>query len=49
MLRTFQFRLLPNAGQVALLDRTLADNAETYNAALSDLIASFICNVEQVS
>ena len=36
MLRTFQFRLRPNAGQSALLERTLGDNCETYNAALQE-------------
>lgn len=36
MLRTFQFRLLPNAGQATLLRRILADNCETYNAALQE-------------
>jgi hypothetical protein len=36
MLRTFQFRLRPNAAQTAMLTRILADNAETYNAALQE-------------
>ena len=36
MLRTFQFRLLPNATQAAMLERILADNCETYNAALQE-------------
>jgi putative transposase len=36
MLRTFQFRLLPNATQVAALTRILEDNCETYNAALQE-------------
>lgn len=41
MLRTFQFRLLPNAGQRAALKRILADNAETYNAALQERIEAW--------
>jgi putative transposase len=36
MLRTFQFRLYPNATQRAALDFMLRDNAETYNAALQE-------------
>ena len=36
MLRTFQFRMYPNATQTAMLERILADNAETYNAALQE-------------
>jgi putative transposase len=36
MLRTFQFRLRPNATQRAMLDRILLDNCETYNAALQE-------------
>jgi putative transposase len=36
MLRTFQFRLRPNATQRAELDRILLDNCETYNAALQE-------------
>jgi len=36
MLRTFQFRLRPNAGQTAMLERILTDNCETYNAALQE-------------
>jgi putative transposase len=36
MLRTFQFRLRPNAAQTAMLERVLADNCETYNAALQE-------------
>lgn len=36
MLRTFQFRLRPNVSQTALLERTLTDNCETYNAALQE-------------
>ena len=36
MLRTFQFRLKPNAAQAAALTCILADNAETYNAALQE-------------
>ncbi len=36
MLRTFQFRLLPNAMQTAALEFILRDSAETYNAALQE-------------
>jgi putative transposase len=36
MLRSFQFRLRPNATQRAALDYILADNCETFNAALSE-------------
>jgi len=36
MLRTFQFRLLPNATQRAALEYILADCCESYNAALSE-------------
>jgi putative transposase len=36
VLRTFQFRLRPNATQTAALQRILADNCETYNAALQE-------------
>ena len=36
MLRTFQFRLRPNATQAAMLGRILSDNAETYNACLQE-------------
>ena len=36
MLRTFQFRLRPNATQVAALTRILSENVETYNAALQE-------------
>jgi hypothetical protein len=36
VLRTFQFRLMPNATQVTALTCILNDNAETYNAALQD-------------
>lgn len=36
MLRTFQFRLSPNAAHVAAMARVLADNCETYNAALQE-------------
>ena len=35
MLRTFQFRLRPNASQRAAFERILADNCETYNSALA--------------
>ena len=41
MLRTFQFRLRPNATQAAMLTRILADNAETYNAALEERIGAW--------
>jgi putative transposase len=41
MLRTFQFRLRPNATQVAALTRILADNQETYNAALEERIEAW--------
>ena len=36
MVRTFQFRLRPNATQTAMLTRILADNCETYNACLQE-------------
>lgn len=36
MLRTFQFRLSPNATQRYALEHILSDCAETYNAALSE-------------
>jgi putative transposase len=36
LFRTFQFRLLPNATQRTALQRILADNCETYNAALQE-------------
>lgn len=36
MLRTFQFRLLPNATQRRALEFVLRDNCETYNAALQE-------------
>ena len=41
MLRTFQFRLRPNATQAAMLERILADNAETYNACLQERIGAW--------
>ena len=41
MLRTFQFRLRPNATQAAMLTRILADNAETYNACLQERIGAW--------
>jgi hypothetical protein len=41
MLRTFQFRLQPNAGQRAMLERILADNCETYNACLEERIGAW--------
>lgn len=36
MMRTFQYRLRPNAAQVAALEYILADSCETYNAALQE-------------
>lgn len=36
MLRAFAFRLIPNKTQTAALERILADNCETYNAALQE-------------
>ncbi len=36
MMRTFQFRLLPNMAQRVAMDAILADNCETYNAALQE-------------
>src|ERR1700688_5052529 len=36
MLRTFRFRLFPNSMHRAALERILADNCETYNAALQE-------------
>lgn len=36
MIRTFQFRLDPNAAQTAVLEHILIDNCETYNAALQE-------------
>jgi putative transposase len=36
MLRTFQFRLYPNATQRQALEFVLRDNCETYNAALQE-------------
>jgi putative transposase len=36
VLRTFQFRLRPNAAQRKILERILIDNCETYNAALQE-------------
>lgn len=36
MLRTFQFRLRPNAVQRAALEYILSDNCETFNAALQE-------------
>jgi transposase len=36
MLRTFQFRLFPNAAQRPALEHVLADYCETYNAALQE-------------
>lgn len=36
MIRTFQFRLLPNATQQKAMEFILQDNCETYNAALQE-------------
>jgi hypothetical protein len=36
MLRTFQFRLYPNATQRSALEFVLRDNAETYKTALQE-------------
>lgn len=36
MLRTFQFRLRPNATQTAMLERILLDNCETANACIQE-------------
>jgi hypothetical protein len=36
MMRTFQYRLRPNATQLAALEYILADSCETYNAALQE-------------
>jgi putative transposase len=36
MMRTFTFRLIPNKAHTAALERILADNCETYNAALQE-------------
>jgi putative transposase len=36
MFRTYQFRMLPNAGERSALERILLDNCETYNAALQE-------------
>lgn len=41
MLRTFQFRLKPNATQVAALEYILEDNRETYNAGLQERKESY--------
>jgi putative transposase len=41
VLRTFQFRLRPNVAQAAMLERILADNADTYNAALEERIGAW--------
>ena len=41
MLRTFQFRLMPNSAQTAALKHILADNCETYNAALEERIGAW--------
>jgi putative transposase len=36
MIRSFHYRLRPNAAQAAVLDHILADSQETYNAALQE-------------
>lgn len=49
MLRTFQFRLRPNATQTAMLTRILADNAETYNACLEERIGAWKLQRKSIS
>jgi putative transposase len=49
MLRTFQFRLKPNATQATALTRILADNTETYNAALEERIGAWKLQRESIS
>ena len=49
MLRTFQFRLRPNATQAAMLSRILADNAETYNACLEERIGAWRLQRKSIS
>jgi putative transposase len=41
MLRTFQFRLRPNATQAAELGRILLDNQETYNACIEERVGAW--------
>ncbi len=41
MLRTFQFRLIPNSIQRTALARILADNCETFNACLQERIEAW--------
>lgn len=49
MLRTFQFRLRPNATQMAMLERILADNCETYNACLQERIGAWKLQRKSIS
>lgn len=49
MIRSFQFRLLPNATQRAALERILDDNAETYNAALQERIEAWKLQRKSIS
>jgi putative transposase len=49
VLRTFQFRLRPNASQVAALERILADNCGTYNAALQERIGAWKLQRKSIS
>lgn len=49
MLRTFQFRLLPNATQRIALERILADNCETYNACLEHRIGAWRVDRKSIS
>ena len=49
MLRAFQFRLRPNATQAATLTRILADNVETYNAALEERIGAWKLQRKSIS
>ena len=49
MLRTFQFRLKPNAAQAAMLTRILTDNTETYNACLEERIGAWKLQRKSIS
>jgi putative transposase len=49
MLRTFQFRLRPNATQTVTLKRILADNCETYNACLQERIGAWKLQRKSIS
>src|SRR5271154_413306 len=49
MLRTFQFRLRPNATQAAMLTRILADNCETYNACLQERVGAWKLQRKSIS